>query len=71
LSHNEQSGGGGTLRINNNSNFSSSSSESESQFNIETVHDNNPNHYQNTVNDDGNIKTTNEVNMDDVVLMQI
>jgi len=50
-----------------------SSSESEPQFNIETVH--NENHfvheYQPTLNEDGNIKTTTEVNMDDIVLMQI
>ena len=63
VSHNQQSGGGG-------SDAQSNSSESESQFNIDTVHENH-NLYQNTMNEDGNIKTTNEVNMDDIVLVQI
>ncbi len=50
-----------------------SSSESESQFNIDTVHnENNYLHdYYPTVIEEGNIKTTNEVNMDDIVLLQI
>lgn len=48
-----------------------SSSESESQFYIETVH--NENHFLHDYqpNEDGNIKTTNEVNMDDIVLVQL
>ena len=47
------------------------SSESESQFNIETIHNENNFFKDYTPNEDGNIKTTNEVNMDDIVLMQL